>query len=246
MLVKTRGIVLNYIKYRETSIIARIYTEQLGLQTYVVNSVRKKGPTMRMALFQPLSLLEMVVYPSAHGGITRISEYKSAHPFQSLHYDIRKSSMAFLLAEIVSLTVKEEESSPALFNFLYQSIVALDEKESGFEDFHLVFLLQLLPVTHVVKGQAGDTCNRGHDLQVISVELRGWAGAVQVDGAQDPFSHQQRNAKQGADFQLRQGLDLAQSLVAQDVAYQQADAVSQNPLHHGAWPRPSGPRRRSK
>lgn len=143
MLVKTRGIVLNFIKYRETSIIARIYTEQLGLQTYVVNSVRKKGPTMRMALFQPLSLLDMVVYPSAHGGITRISEYKSAHPFESLHYDIRKSSMAFLLAEIVSLTVKEEESNPPLFNFLYESIVALDEKETGFEDFHLVFLLQL-------------------------------------------------------------------------------------------------------
>ena len=89
-------------------------------------------------------------------------------------------------------------------------------------------------MTHVVKGQAGDARNRGHDLQVIFVELRGWAGAVQVDGAQDPLSHQQRNAEQGAYFQLRQGLDLAQRLVAQDIAYQQADAVFQNPLHHGA------------
>ena len=29
MLVKTRGIVLSYLKYRESSIIARVYTEQL-------------------------------------------------------------------------------------------------------------------------------------------------------------------------------------------------------------------------
>ena len=112
----------------------------------------------------------------------------------------------------------------------------------------LVFLPQLFPVTHVVKGQAGDARNRGHDLQMIFVELRGRAGAVQVDGAQDPFSHQQWNAKQGAHFQLCQGLDLAQRLVAQDIAYQQADAVSQDPLHHGAadpagWP---GPRTRSQ
>lgn len=143
MLVKTDGIVLNFIKYRETSIIARIYTEQLGLQTYIVNGVRKKGPTGRIALFQPLMLLEMVVYATNSGGITRISEYKCAHPFQTLLYDIRKSSIALFLSEIISLTVKEEEENPPLFRFLYQSIVALDRLEIGFENFHLSFLLQL-------------------------------------------------------------------------------------------------------
>ncbi|HSI91750.1 MAG TPA: DNA repair protein RecO [Adhaeribacter sp.] len=143
MLVKTRGIVLNHIKYRETSIIARIYTEQLGLQTYIVNSVRKKGPGSRIALFQPLTLLEMVVYPSAHGGITRISEFKCAHPFQTLLSDIRKSTVALFLSEVIAVSVREEEENVPLFKFLYQSIVALDRQERGFENFHLAFLLQL-------------------------------------------------------------------------------------------------------
>ena len=39
MLQKTRGIALSYIRYRETSIIARVYTEEFGLQSYIVNSV---------------------------------------------------------------------------------------------------------------------------------------------------------------------------------------------------------------
>src|SRR5688572_26013551 len=143
MLVKTRGIVLNYIKYRETSIIARVYTEALGLQTYIINSIRKKGPGSRIALFQPLTLLEMVVYKSASGGITRISEYKCAHPFQTLLYDIRKSSIALFLSEIISASVKEEEENPPLFKFLYQNIVAFDNLEKNFENFHLSFLLQL-------------------------------------------------------------------------------------------------------
>ncbi|QMU27050.1 DNA repair protein RecO [Adhaeribacter radiodurans] len=143
MLVKTRGIVLNFIKYRETSIIARVYTEQLGLQTYIVNSVRKKGPGARIALFQPFTLLDMVVYTSSKGGITRISEYKCNYPFSSIPFDTRKSSIVLFLSEVLAYTIQEEEENPPLFGFLYDSIVYFDQQEQGFSNFHLFFLLQL-------------------------------------------------------------------------------------------------------
>lgn len=143
MLVKTRGIVLNHIKYRESSIIARVYTEQLGVQSYIVNGVRKKGSGSRIALFQPFTLLDMVVYTSQKGGLTRISEYKSAYPFHSIPFDIRKSSIVLFLSEIVSRTIKEEEENQPLFQFLYNGIKFFDELEQGFENFHLIFLLQL-------------------------------------------------------------------------------------------------------
>jgi DNA repair protein RecO (recombination protein O) len=141
VLVKTRGIVLNFIKYRETSIITRIYTEELGLQSYMVNSVRQKAG--RIALFQPFTLLDMVVYTSQRGGITRISEYKCDYPFSSIPYDIRKSSILLFLSEILSHTIREEEENRPLFEFLYQSIRHFDQQEQGFENFHLQFLLQL-------------------------------------------------------------------------------------------------------
>jgi DNA repair protein RecO (recombination protein O) len=143
MLVKTRGIVLNFIKYRETSIIARVYTEELGLQTYIVNSVRQKSAMPRIALFQPFTLLDMVVYTSARGGITRISEYKCSYSYASIPYDIRKSSMLLFLSELVSYTIKEEEENRPLFEHLYKSMVYFDQQQEGFENFHLVFLLQL-------------------------------------------------------------------------------------------------------
>lgn len=143
MLVKTRGVVLSTLKYRETSIITKIYTEALGVQSYIVNGVRNKGKGSRMALFQPFTLLEMVAYTSPKGGLSRMSEYKSAYPFSSVPFDIRKSSMALFLSEMVSRTVKEEEENAPLFYFLFQAIVTFDEMENGFENFHLVFLLQL-------------------------------------------------------------------------------------------------------
>ncbi|GAA3934510.1 DNA repair protein RecO [Hymenobacter algoricola] len=143
MLIKTRGIVLNYIKYRETSIIARVYTERLGLQTYIVNGVRKAKPPGRIALFQPFTLLDLVAYTSRQGGIARLSEYRCAIPFSTLPYDVHKSSVVLVLAEIVGRTLLEEEENEPLFNFLHDAILAFDQQAAGYENFTLGFLLEL-------------------------------------------------------------------------------------------------------
>jgi hypothetical protein len=98
----------------------------------------------------------------------------------------------------------------------------------------LVFLPQIFPVTHVVKGQAGDAGNCGHHLQVAFVELYSRVGSVQIDGAQNPASHHERNTKQGLYFQFKQSLDLAESFIPHDIAHHQTDAFFHSTLHHGA------------
>ncbi|WP_201987416.1 DNA repair protein RecO [Hymenobacter rubidus] len=144
MLIKTRGIVLSYLKYRETSIIARVYTEQLGVQSYVVNGVRKAKPPGRIALFQPFTLLELVAYVArGSGGLTRLSEFRCAEPFQTLPYDVQKGSVVLFLSEIVGKAVREEEQNEPLFRFLHDSILAFDRQTAGSENFALGFLLQL-------------------------------------------------------------------------------------------------------
>lgn len=143
MLIKTRGVVLSYIKYRETSIIARIYTERLGVQSYVVNGVRKAKPPGRIALFQPLTLLELVAYTSRTGGLTRLSEFRCAESYRSIPYDVQKSSVALVLSEILSHSMQEEEENEALFMFLHDSLLAFDQQTSGYENFALRFLLKL-------------------------------------------------------------------------------------------------------
>ncbi|RZK87478.1 MAG: DNA repair protein RecO, partial [Hymenobacter sp.] len=141
MLIKTRGIVFSYLKYRETSIIARVYTEQRGVQSYLVNSVRKAKPPGRIALFQPLTLLELVAYVPRQGSdLTRLSEFRCSEPFRSLPYDVRKSSVALFLSEVLNKAVREEEENLSLFRFLHDSILAFDEQEVGTENFALLFL----------------------------------------------------------------------------------------------------------
>ena len=144
MLIKTRGIVLSFLKYRETSIIARIYTERRGVQNYIVNGVRKAKPPGRIALFQPLTLVELVAYVPRQGSdLTRLSEFRCAEPYRTLPYEMRKSSVALFLSEVLSKSVREEEENEPLFRFLHDSILAFDEQSVGIENFALLFLLHL-------------------------------------------------------------------------------------------------------
>ena len=144
MLQKTRGIALSYIRYRETSIIARVYTEEFGLQSYIVNSVRTaKSKNNRIALFQPLTLLEMVVYYKNDRDLHRMSEVKTSHPFRSLPFEMAKSTIAMFVTEMLNKVLKEEAGSPPLFRFLIESVLFLEEARQNYENFHLAFLLKL-------------------------------------------------------------------------------------------------------
>ena len=145
MLYKTRGIVLNFVKYRETSIVTRIYTEDFGLQSYIVNSVRgsnRKGRS-KISFFQPLTLLDLVVYYKKTAGLTRISDVRCAEPYQTIPYHVAKSSIALFVTEVLNKSLKEEEGDSELFSFIQQSLLVFDHMDTGYENFHLQFMLKL-------------------------------------------------------------------------------------------------------
>jgi DNA repair protein RecO (recombination protein O) len=143
MLHKTRGVVFRFTKYGESSIIVNIFTEVFGLQSYIVNGVRSRTTKNRIALYQPLTLLDLVVYHRENANINRIKEVKCLYPFQSIHLDIRKSGVALFINEIINKTIKEESHAEEICDFMIKSLVTLDQMEGQVENFHLRFLLKL-------------------------------------------------------------------------------------------------------
>ncbi len=143
MLHKTRGIVFRFTKYGETSIIVNIFTELFGLQSYIVNGVRSKSSKNKIALYQPLTLLEMVVYHRENANINRIKEVKCFYPYQTIPVDIKKSALAIFINEVLNKTVKDESHAQDLCTFLMESLQALDQMTEKAENFHLLFLLKL-------------------------------------------------------------------------------------------------------
>lgn len=143
MLHKTRGVVFRLTKYGETSIIVNIFTELFGLQGYIVNGVRSKSGKNKAALFQPMTLLDLVVYHRETANLNRISEVKCLYPYKSIPQDIRKSSVTVFINEVVNKSIREESHAAELCQFIIDSFIELDTLIAGIENFHLIFLLKL-------------------------------------------------------------------------------------------------------
>ena len=140
MIQQTKGIVLNSIKYGESSIICRIYTERLGLQSYLINGVRKKRG--KNNYYQPLNILDLEVYNKNKTVINRIKDCKIEYQYKEAPYHIYKSSILLFLAEVISKSLKEEPANKNLFSFIESSLIHFDQEEFD-NTFHLQFMLRL-------------------------------------------------------------------------------------------------------
>ena len=139
----TRGIVLHQVNYSESSIVTKIYTELFGLQSYIVNGVRSKKSKFKSNIFQPLSLVEMVVYYKENKGLQRLSEIRCQPQLMNISSDIKKSSIAIFLNEVLIKVLKEEDNNSSLFDFLFHAIQLLDLNSNNGNNFHLQFLISL-------------------------------------------------------------------------------------------------------
>ncbi|PKA83066.1 DNA replication and repair protein RecO [Ulvibacter sp. MAR_2010_11] len=143
MEVTTKGIVFSTIKYGEADLIVHCFTESDGLKSYLLRRIltARKGK-LKMSLFQPLMLLELVAIHKNKGTLERIKEAKVAHPFKSLHANVSKSGMVLFLAEMLKNSIQEEEKNRELFQYIENALLWLDEHDA-IANFHILFLLKL-------------------------------------------------------------------------------------------------------
>ena len=144
MIQKSRAIVLHQLKYSETSVITTLYTETFGRQSYLINGIRSSKSKQKTGLLQPLFLLEIDAYHKQGRDLQRMKEFKMCHVFQTIPFDISKSTMAMFLAELLNKVLHSEERDVNLFDFIFDSIHYFDTIKEGASNFHLWFLVQLL------------------------------------------------------------------------------------------------------
>ncbi|MBC7744878.1 MAG: DNA repair protein RecO [Flavobacterium sp.] len=143
MLHKTRGIVFKTTSYSESSVVVQVFTEKFGLQSYLINGVKKPKAKIKINILQPLHLLDMVVYHKPAGNIQRVAELRQQPLFLTIPYDIAKTSLVMFLNEVLYKAIRQHTADEVLFEFLYHAIEILDRIESGTANFHLYFLLRL-------------------------------------------------------------------------------------------------------
>ena len=141
---KGRGIVLHTLKYGDTSMVAYLLTDVGGRRSYMVQGVRSRnGRGSKLALFQPMFPVEFEGLESPRQHMDRFKEVRAGFVLQSLPFDVRKSTMALFMAEVLYRLVRESEPNEALFDFVWGSAEALDAMNDGVPNFHLWFLANL-------------------------------------------------------------------------------------------------------
>lgn len=136
--------VLGTVKYGDSSLVAQLLTDVAGRQSYMVQGVRSsRGRGSKLSLFQPLFALEFEGVEPQRGELHRFAEVHSGITLKQTPFDVRRSTIALFIAEVLYRLVKECEANAPLFDFVWGSIEALDSLDEGVANFHLWFLSNL-------------------------------------------------------------------------------------------------------
>jgi DNA repair protein RecO (recombination protein O) len=146
MLHKTKGLVLRSVKYGETSLIVSMYTEMFGIQSYMINGVRTstlKQP-YRANLFQPATLLDLIVYHNDRSNLQRIKEFKWCVIYNDIYRNVHKNTVALFMTEVLQKCLTQPEANPDLYAFVEDIFIHLDESDAtAAANFPLYFLVNL-------------------------------------------------------------------------------------------------------
>lgn len=148
MIYLTKGIVLRTIKYGETSVIASIFTELFGIQSYLVNGVRTGGKSGKAHFFQPSSILEMEVYHNELKNLQRIKDLRWSVLYKNILSDVTKNSVALFMVELLQKSLKQPETNENLFQFCEDAFLQLDIADNEITaNFPIYFSMQIAQIT---------------------------------------------------------------------------------------------------
>ena len=143
MFIDDKGIVLRCVKYDDKSFIAHLFTASRGHISFMINGSHGKRSGTSARLFQPFAFLSFQWDMKPNASIQRMKEARLLFVQQDVPLHPIKRSVAMLLTEFMTYTLRDEASNPDLYLYIEHSMRWLDMTETGYANFHLVFLLKL-------------------------------------------------------------------------------------------------------
>ena len=141
---KLQGIVLQSIRYGDTSLIVKVYTRDFGLQSYMIKGALSRTSKSRAAFFQPLNVIEFVTGgKNLHGALGYVKDVQMAFFYQTLFSEMKKSAILMYVAELLSKSLTEQEQNLTLYDFILHSLQWLDLTDENYANFPLFFTLEL-------------------------------------------------------------------------------------------------------
>ena len=143
MKYNSKGIALTYIKYGETSIISKVFTQEHGLQSFIIKGARGKSSKKRVVFFEPLTLINITATYNSKKSLQFLSEVTAIDSINFSKQNMNKKFIAFFLAEVSSKVLHEGEKNESLFNFIWNRTKELQLNNKTEPNFVLKYMLDL-------------------------------------------------------------------------------------------------------
>ncbi|MGL5820655.1 MAG: DNA repair protein RecO [Sarcina sp.] len=152
-LLKTSGIVIKALDYKENDKLIWLYTEHYGKISAVAKGA-KKSKSDFFSVTLPLCFGDYLLFKGK--GMCRLSEGKMRNSFQGLLNDLEKLTYATYLCELIDIATEDEEKNFNLYKDFVTAIYLLDTDALDYELLTRAFELKLLKATGY--GLNFDTC----------------------------------------------------------------------------------------
>ena len=138
---ESRAISLIYHKYGEGAVIAKVFTEELGLKSYSIKRSGSKKSKNKISLLANQSLLNIRGKENKKREIQYINEINLAFPFSNNNF--KKNLIRLFFSEILTKTLMDSEKNKRLFNFVWDFNIALEKAKENENKFILKFIIEL-------------------------------------------------------------------------------------------------------
>lgn len=140
MLIATQGLVLHTTPYSESSVVAKVFTRQLGLRSYIIKGVRGRTGRVKQNLLQPMTSLDMVVYDNHRRELNYIKELTPRRPQQQS--EPVGNALRFFMTEVLYKALREEEPMPEMWDYAEEAS-GRQAPDDGLAELPIVFMLRV-------------------------------------------------------------------------------------------------------
>ena len=122
MYLKTKGLVLREVAYKESDKILTVLTENYGKMTLKARGVRKVGSPLKAAC-QFLACGEFTIFE--YRGMSTINEAQTIELFGELRKDLELLSLGTYFAQVAEVLSQEDAPTPELLSLTLNALYAL-------------------------------------------------------------------------------------------------------------------------
>jgi len=122
MLVTTIGWILQTTRFKESSLIVKLFTKEHGIQTVIVSGLKTYKSSFKPSTFQLLNEVEIVYYQKQNLDLYRLKEVKLVQSPISLSDDFKYKSIILYIVELLNKTISHSPPDGDMYYFIEQTI----------------------------------------------------------------------------------------------------------------------------